>query len=57
MHCNKKEHPAPEGIRVEVKVEVAKIVEYCALAGIIIVGIIFGTRAWIKSLELEQKDK
>ncbi|MFW5630924.1 hypothetical protein [Acetivibrio ethanolgignens] len=57
MSClrNKKALPE-EAVRVEVKVDVAKIVKYCALAGIVIVGIIFGTRAWVKSLELENKD-
>jgi hypothetical protein len=40
---------------VEVKVDVAKIVKYCCLAGIVIVGIIFGTEAWLKYLELKKK--
>jgi hypothetical protein len=40
---------------VEVKVDVAKIVKYCCLAGIVIVGIIFGTETWIKYLELKKK--
>lgn len=56
MRCDKNSYPAEEAVRVEVKVDVAKIVKYCALAGIVIVGIIFGTRAWIKAMELEKKD-
>ena len=55
MKGYKNERPE-EDVRVEVKVDVARIVKYCALAGIVIVGIIFGTRAWVKSLELETKD-
>lgn len=57
MSClkNKKELPE-EAVRVEVRVDVAKIVKYCALAGIAIVGIIFGTRAWVRAMELEKKD-
>lgn len=56
MTCYNKELPGKEAVSVEVKVDVARIVKYCALAGIAIVGIIFGTRAWIKAMEIEKRD-
>lgn len=56
MRCNKNNNPETEAVSVDVKVDVAKIVKYCCLAGIAIVGIVFGTRAWIKAMELEKKD-
>lgn len=55
MHCHQKRLPETGAVRVEVKVDVAKIVRCACFAGIAIVGIIFGTKAWIKSLELGQR--
>lgn len=55
MHCHQKRLPETGAVRVEVKVDVAKIVRCACFAGIAIVGIIFGTKAWMKSLELEQR--
>lgn len=40
-----------------VTVNVTKIVKYIAFAGVLIVGIIFGTGAYIKKLEKEQETK
>ncbi len=56
MHCNKRGQSETDGVRVEVRVDVARIVKYTCLAGIGIVGIIFGTRAWVKTLEFRKKD-
>ncbi|MDK2808633.1 MAG: hypothetical protein PWP24_1370 [Clostridiales bacterium] len=40
---------------VEVKVDVSKIVKYCCVATVCIFGIVFGTRTWIKQLELGKR--
>lgn len=40
---------------VEVKVDVTKIVKYCCIAAVCIVGIIFGTQTANKQLELEKR--
>lgn len=42
--------------KVEVKVEVSKIVKYCCVAGVLIVGIIFGASVITKLLENWKKD-
>ncbi len=39
------------GSYVKVNVDVTKIVKYCAFAGVLIVGIIFGTRCFRNMLE------
>lgn len=56
MSRNRKNLVEKEKTSVEVKVDVAKIVKYCVIAGVAIVGVIFGTRAWLKAMELEKKD-
>lgn len=38
-------------VNVTVNVDVPKIVKYCAVAGILIVGIIFGTRCFRNMME------
>lgn len=53
---NNKGLPEKKKASVEVKVDVAKIVKYCVIAGVVIVGIVFGTKIWIKNMELQQKD-
>ncbi len=45
------------GSVVTVNVDVTKIVKYIAFAGIVIVGIIFGTGAYVKQLEHEKKSE
>lgn len=44
------------GADVTVRVDVTSIVEYIAIAGAAIVGIIFGTKAWIEYQKI-QKEK
>lgn len=41
----------PAGVTVKVNVDVPKIVKYACLTGILIVGIIFGTKCFAKMLE------
>ena len=38
-------------VQVNVNVDVPKIVKYCCFTGVLIVGIIFGTRCFKKMLE------
>ena len=45
-----------KGADVTVSVDVTSIVEYIAIAGAAIVGIIFGTKAWLEYQKL-QKEK
>lgn len=45
-----------EGVRVEVKVDVTKIVKYCCIAAVCIVGIIFGTQVAKNQLALEKRN-
>ncbi|MBH1940561.1 hypothetical protein I5677_06645 [Mobilitalea sibirica] len=45
------------GTSVTVKVDVSKIVKYACIAGVFIVGIIFGTRCYQKMLEEGYIDK
>lgn len=44
-----------EGTSVEVKVDVTKIVKYCCVAAVCIVGIIFGARVASSQLKLEKR--
>ena len=43
--------PAEPGVSVNVTVNVTQIVKYVCIAGIIIVGIIFGTKCYRKMIE------
>lgn len=42
--------------KVLVSVDVTKIVKYCCIASVLIIGIIFGTSAYRKFLEKQVKD-
>ena len=42
--------------KVTVSVDVTKIVKYCCMAAVMIVGTIFGTTAFMKLLEKQEKD-
>lgn len=42
------------GTRVEVSVDVTRIVKYACVSGVLIVGIIFAAKAFIKKIQLEQ---
>lgn len=44
-----------KGADVTVSVDVTRIVEYIAIAGAAIVGIIFGTKTWIEYQKLEKE--
>lgn len=48
MRRSRNEAPA-EGVSVQVKVDATKIVRYLCIAGVLIIGIIFGTRCYIES--------
>ena len=56
MGKRKNKECTTEEARVEVRVDVAKIVKYCCATAIVIVGIIFGTKTWLDYLGLEQKE-
>ncbi len=49
--CSSKENDNGANVIVNVNVDVPKIVKYSCLTGILIVGIIFGTRCFQKMLE------
>lgn len=46
-----------EKVGISVKVDVAKIVGYCCMASVMIVGIIFGTGVYKKIIENGQGNK
>lgn len=47
---------APEtNVNVDVNVDVPKIVKYSCLSAVLIIGIIFGTRTYLKISELQKK--
>lgn len=48
MRRNRNEAPA-EGVSVQVKVDATKIVRCICIAGVLIIGIIFGTRCYLES--------
>lgn len=49
--CPTKEADQDSDVRVKVTVDVPKIVKYLCLAGVLIVGIVFGTKTFKKMLD------
>lgn len=49
--CNSASDTFPEAVAVKVSVDVTKIVKYVCFAGIVIVGIIFGTKCYQRMIE------
>lgn len=50
-NCCTSKDDSNANVNVNVNVDVPKIVKYCCITGILIVGIIFGTKSFRKMLE------
>ena len=51
--CNKREQA--EGTSVTVRVDVTKIVRYLCITGILVVGIIFGTKCYMELIKEQEE--
>lgn len=49
--CTSKDTDLKPSVNVNVNVDVPKIVKYCCIAGVLIVGIIFGSKCFRKLMD------